>query len=203
MLLIGRHSNLDSFFTCWHDKKKRLESRFYSVRIQKNPKTKYTVASEMNWIPIWGGMTVELWGTSLHKVIPLQLYANLEDYLTSKEWRGNNLETRHNNQNSFTGCPVLLCNTLSFLKNCWWNSNVQTSWTHKTPKFHLNVNISLKSSSMNITKQYRTPCMIKMLTWHLMFLCHLKSDVRTFLFSLAFFHKMQFSGHSITSKKRG
>ena len=56
---------------------------------------------------------------------------------------------------------------------------------------------------MNITKQYRTPCMIKMLTWHLMFLCHLKSDVRTFLFSLAFFHKMQFSGHSITSKKRG
>ena len=60
-----------------------------------------------------------------------------------------------------------------------------------------------KVVAWSITKQYRTPCMIKMLTWHLMFLCHLKSDVRTFLFTLAFFHKMQFSGHSITSKKRG
>ena len=42
-----------------------------------------TVALKMNWIPIWGGVTAEqAWGTSLHKVIPLQLYANPEDYLT-------------------------------------------------------------------------------------------------------------------------
>ena len=157
----------------------------------------------MNWIPIWGGVTAELWGTSLHKVIPLQLYANLEDYLTSKEWRGNNLETRHNNQNSFTGCPVLLCNTLSFLKNCWWNSNVQTSWTHKTPKFHLNVNISLRSSSMKYCKAILDTLYDKNVNLALNVLMSLKKWRKNILFqfSLLSQNAVQWSFYHIKEKR--
>ena len=64
-------------------RKRDFKQDFIQFYIKKKSKTKPTVALEMNWIPILGGMTTEqAWGTSLHKVIPLQLYANPEDYLT-------------------------------------------------------------------------------------------------------------------------
>ena len=66
----------------WQEKE-TLNKILYNFILRKNSKTKPTVALEMNWIPILGGMTTEqAWGTSLHKVIPLQLYANPKDYLT-------------------------------------------------------------------------------------------------------------------------